>query len=816
MTKKKANKGTTPLAGTGVAGFDPLHQVAFWGLALLLFLPPYFRGLFFAPQQEKALIFALLVFWLAFLWRWLQGDDQLFRGPLDYLALSLPLVYIITALVAVNKGLAIDEVVKYLLYFLTYWSVARLVRHREDLHKLLHVIYASALGVALVGLAVATDLVFIKDGFLGGRIYSTFQYPNALASYLGAVVLIGFYLWLRSPQTQPDSSRGARGQRFPWLVGDHIQGYLYAGVNFLLLAVLFGTKSRGGLLVFGLVFLIYLAGLGPRGRLLVALHGVWNGALAYICVHQFILQALEQRYGQAWVWLLAGLLAGLAGHWLLRRLDQFVLGVWVNTGQKQNLAFGLLSGMVVLATGIFLLVKAELWEKVTDFSYLKNALERMYFVQDALKMIREKPLLGWGGGGWQEAYRSFQGYLYNSSEVHSYYFQVGVETGLLGLASVLGIGLGFGYYIFRIYRQRRTNRDLFSTAWVLAAAFLLIAVHAVIDFDLSLAALAIVLWSLLGLVAHLVQHGDRDRAGAGVVETGVRDRGKAAPGPHRGASVSLVAATVAVVLMLVPVLFLSQSHAQANQARFYLHLGQLDKATGHWESAVKYHPFNSDFRSGLAHSYRAGQQYEKSLAQARLAVQASPYNSLLRVDLARSHLALGQYQEAVRQAEEAVALAPFVQKRYDDLAQIYFEAGYGALGDRQEPEARDYFARAVQLPRAIQAIMDNLPEPYQKMWRDGPPLTATDPVLFVAGAAGYQLGDYHTAGVTLHKVAGQGDESLRAKVLVWLALVADKQGHQEQVGELLQKADQITGTARSDFEYIASLPVLQSGESDGE
>ncbi|MEW6273944.1 MAG: hypothetical protein AB1556_02355, partial [Bacillota bacterium] len=40
------------------------YQAAFWGVALLLLLPPYFRGLFFATEQQRALILAAVVFWL--------------------------------------------------------------------------------------------------------------------------------------------------------------------------------------------------------------------------------------------------------------------------------------------------------------------------------------------------------------------------------------------------------------------------------------------------------------------------------------------------------------------------------------------------------------------------------------------------------------------------------------------------------------------------------------------------------------------------------------------------------------------------------
>ena len=110
----------------------------------------------------------------------------------------------------------------------------------------------SAVGVALAGLATATGLVQIRDGFLDGRIYSTFQYPNALASYLAAATLTGLYLWRRA------GTPGSNGKvvnslikGMPnWLTWTKLSPYLYAAGNFLLFAVLLGTKSNGGLMVF--------------------------------------------------------------------------------------------------------------------------------------------------------------------------------------------------------------------------------------------------------------------------------------------------------------------------------------------------------------------------------------------------------------------------------------------------------------------------------------------------------------------------------------------------------------------------------------
>ena len=62
MTSRQAPALPVPAVEAG----SWAYQAAFWGVALLLFLPPYFRGLFFATDQQRALILAAVVFWLVF------------------------------------------------------------------------------------------------------------------------------------------------------------------------------------------------------------------------------------------------------------------------------------------------------------------------------------------------------------------------------------------------------------------------------------------------------------------------------------------------------------------------------------------------------------------------------------------------------------------------------------------------------------------------------------------------------------------------------------------------------------------------------
>ena len=280
------------------------------------------------------MIFAAVILWVAWLWKWLNRDYSFLSHPLDYFVLAFPAVYLISAFQAANHGLALDEVVKTTLYFTVYWLTSRLVRSDQEAGTILGVIYLGAVGVALAGLATATGLVQIKDGFLGGRIYSTFQYPNALASYLAAAVFTGLYLWRRAGTPGSNGVNPIINEMPDWLSRAKLKPYLYAAGNFLLFAVLLGTRSNGGLLVFSFVFVLYLIGLPKGNRIPVFLHIFLFGVPAFVAIWRFLSSVSSGRPGLAWLWIIAGFALACLGQFLYSSLERRGLFQWIAAHRK--------------------------------------------------------------------------------------------------------------------------------------------------------------------------------------------------------------------------------------------------------------------------------------------------------------------------------------------------------------------------------------------------------------------------------------------------------------------------------------------------
>ncbi|MBE3572285.1 MAG: hypothetical protein IMW95_04985, partial [Moorella humiferrea] len=142
-------------------GNKTLFFLAFGGLMLLLFYPPFFRGLFFPVEQRWTLLFAAVLFFLTYLWKLSRREAALLNHPLDFAAAALVVVYILAAVKPASRSLAVAEVAKVFLYFLTYWLVSRLGGGRRSLY-LLNTMYLAAAGTALAALFSATEIVYIK------------------------------------------------------------------------------------------------------------------------------------------------------------------------------------------------------------------------------------------------------------------------------------------------------------------------------------------------------------------------------------------------------------------------------------------------------------------------------------------------------------------------------------------------------------------------------------------------------------------------------------------------------------------------------
>lgn len=129
----------------------------------------------------------------------------------------------------------------------------------------------------------------------------------------------------------------------------------------------------------------------------------------------------------------------------------------------------------------------------------ESSSERFIFVKDGIKIVKDYPVFGAGYKSWGKLYTKYQSYPYISREAHNFYLQTAVEAGFIGFI-VLVTTLVFALYAFiKLYIKKKDDDRLYIIA--LGGFIAVLFGHALIDFDFSLYAIAMLAWTSLGMLA---------------------------------------------------------------------------------------------------------------------------------------------------------------------------------------------------------------------------------------------------------------------------------------------------------------------------
>ena len=133
-------------------------------------------------------------------------------------------------------------------------------------------------------------------------------------------------------------------------------------------------------------------------------------------------------------------------------------------------------------------------EEIVNYKYLPNGLmrliqtfklgnisisERISMYKSGLQLFAMHPIVGNGAKTYANMYSKVREYGYSTMEVHSYYLDIVMDYGIIGLIICLSIiSLTIYNFIKREDKENIVKKSIFF-------GWLLIAVHTIIDFDLS-------------------------------------------------------------------------------------------------------------------------------------------------------------------------------------------------------------------------------------------------------------------------------------------------------------------------------------------
>ncbi|MFZ5354129.1 MAG: O-antigen ligase family protein [Bacillota bacterium] len=340
----------------------------------------------------------------------------------------------------------------------------------------------------------------------------------------------------------------------------------------------------------------------------------------------------------------------------------------------------------------YMLLPDSIAGRLTDISLKTGTFaERAAFMKDGLRVLGDNLLLGTGAGGWRYIYTRYQSYDYVSAYVHNHYLQTALETGLAGII-FLGVAIaGISVIIYRtVLGAGKPDLQLNGLA-VFAVVILL---HSFIDFNLSILAVAFLLWSALGIISGAYE------AEAALGKS--RKFGK----PAWIVYTALTAAALVISLMLYSGIsygIMGETELQSDPAA----------AKKYFKTAMKRdfrNSFNilrySDILVMEANASQSRELIGKAKECYEKALKLDPYNTNNFQAVINFYMQYGFYKEASRLVDRLIEIQPLFASNYELKSEINSFIYEQLIQQGNNSDAEYYAVKVLEIVSEYNAVFE--------------------------------------------------------------------------------------------------------------
>ncbi|QGQ98492.1 O-antigen ligase domain-containing protein [Paenibacillus psychroresistens] len=516
----------TLLANTNT--FKEKESIVFW--ALLSFVVLF---LFFAPFQSHALfngnieafetpIYGAVVWSSIFLlilsiYYWGHWRLRNFGDILNIAIWVIPFSYLISQFGAASHHLASNMTLISILYAIFFLLGSFVGKSKLSAKVTQYALVLSAYMVVFVGFLNLFGNYFNKDAVMfdqGLRLTSLFQYANAYAGFLMAILFVALYLVISSKK---------------W--------YYVLAHSLMIIPILTSfwlTQSRGALVLLPIIFILILPFISLLRQIQMFLYLAVAAVISISITDKIVTIAtpinttnLEQYNTTGKVshylsffnnnslsgWsrlLIVSLLFAVVVTLIYKYVVPAIESKFAHKKANKYLTLvfpvgivlaGVLGAVLLLGdTGFTKILPEILRTRLENINFQQHSvLERGTFYKDAVKLVEDYPVLGAGGAGWNVLYEKYQNNPYTSRQTHNFLLQYLVDVGILGIFFLLAfLGALFFYYFKYFFNQPNKDNDRHLIFYIM---FITIFVHSLLDFDMSYVYLAAVVFLCLGGMA---------------------------------------------------------------------------------------------------------------------------------------------------------------------------------------------------------------------------------------------------------------------------------------------------------------------------
>lgn len=778
-----------------VKSHDEQKSILFWLImafvVLFLFIAPFYKGLFNGGQPTfegplySAVVWSSIALFLLSIYLFYNRQMIGHRDLLGILVWLIPLSYLISSINAASYHSAMNSVYFNVLYAVFFMIGLVFVRKKTGLVILQNSIVLSGYLLVIYGLMNWFGNANYQDAVLQGRLSNVFQYPNTYAAYLVGIFLSALHLVHISKR---------------WFA---ILGHAVMLVPIFVSLLL--TVSRGGLLIFPIVLLIYLLFLSWT-RQLIALFIVGISGAASMVIFNSLVDIRNQLVKEfvssisltGW----GTLIITSAIVTIVVFLFQRYVAVPLYSKFQQSKIFRLANFIIpfaliiIAAMGLYLLLGTSVItdklpsgvkQRIENFnSENSSVLSRGTFYKDAIQIVKDNPIFGAGGGAWSNLYDSYKSYPYTSRQAHNFFLQYLVETGFIGFIILLGF-IGYIYYIFIRHYNRQGN----ESAGNVHPIFLLMSVsllgHSIIDFDMSFIYVAALVFLCLGGMAYLPES--------------VKTSPTTEPSPKNQwyKWFPLVAGFLSIFIFILSILSLSASSSYAAALKTAAETKDYNQITQNIDKALDLQPNHPDyqlFKINLLRQVYQQTKDEKFYLEAQERIQqlkrTEPYNRRIVEEQYALYLVKEDYKEALALISTELNKFSWDISLYERIIGLNFELGNKARLEGTMQKMDEYWGKALQVYRAVDGkrkYLDQLPPTLRNESKD---FKVTPNMALAAGQIYYKRGDYATAYSVfgVGRISNDFSDPLNRLVARWTLASLQKQSKNDpRLLQLLLKAD---------------------------
>lgn len=688
-----------------------MEKLIYISLCVVLLILPFQRGSFFEKEimPMELAIYSIFIVWT--IYKIIQRQSIQLNSFMAIGMCILAVAYMLPAFLgyAANKTDAVNYVMRYAAYLAVFLIASDITKTKNGLKVWIYTIAVLGMAVAFLGIdslaggQIGTNLKFFDIGLNQYmRLNGVFQYANTTGMVLGMIFFVLLAVSILSDYK--------------------LEKIICSGFMFVALSGLMLTVSRGAIILMPLVYIALLILIPDKSKKIeLVLTTVAPILISLILYQPFqkaspVISPDAGSVSKVWTLAIIGIVVAAIVTFLLLLLTNLLNKV---SEKVYNIAFISLIALVILAvagiwfTGAYTkIIPQQLLDRFTSG---QGTSGRTDFYRDGFRVLKDRWLLGAGGGAWNSLYRTYQSYDYGSTEAHNLLLQVWIETGLIGIIAFIVVILAA---LKTYYDSRKAKENTDVSILILAITIYAIG-HSMIDFNFSYFSIPVMIFLLLGALDGIVRGNESDT---------ILSKFTGLPLIATVAGISFLAINICFIVArgyaVSATDIIRQAQEEATKSETNISLEALTQASEKLQSATKLNPWNvsfyimetkpdADIQVDLDTLYtnmeKLGKKDKEILTlhyeAIMKATKLNSKNPIINIMAAQFMLnQLGDIESGLNYMDNGLKYNPMAYGRYEEAANAYYEAGRVTLESGKKEQAQKYLQRVLEIENDVAKV----------------------------------------------------------------------------------------------------------------